>query len=209
MLSIAHRFLFVHIPKTAGNTVHRVLLPYSEDEMVRLGAHQDGINRFEVRSPHLEMHKHLPLAQYRARLPRETFAEVFRFHGIRNPWDRCVSFFFSPHRGPVTWSAEAFEDFINSDEVRPAHEFLELKKGEANPFRHAHAAIRYEHLEEDFVRVCQQIGIPAPDSLPRVNASTRGDYRQYYPTDRLIDCVARKFAPEIRHFGYRFDASHD
>lgn len=31
MLSLAHAFLFIHVPKTAGNAITQASLPFSED----------------------------------------------------------------------------------------------------------------------------------------------------------------------------------
>ena len=45
MLSTRHRFLFLHVPKTAGNAVQTWLLPHSDDQKVT-HRHQDGIERF-------------------------------------------------------------------------------------------------------------------------------------------------------------------
>ena len=41
--------LFLHIPKTAGNSIQNILRDYSEDEIVARGG-QDGLERFEVRA---------------------------------------------------------------------------------------------------------------------------------------------------------------
>jgi hypothetical protein len=46
MISFQKRFLFVHIPKTAGNSIQSVLRDYSEDELVALLSEQDGVERF-------------------------------------------------------------------------------------------------------------------------------------------------------------------
>jgi hypothetical protein len=203
MLSLAHRFLFIHIPKTAGNAIQRALLPFSEDQMVLTATHQDGVERFEIRSPQLEIHKHSALAEYRAQLPREQFDGLFKFTCVRNPWERCVSFFFSPHRGPVEWSPEAFEDLVDR-QVQPANHYLQITGDETDPFANVDAVIRFERLEADFAAVCQRIEL-GPLPLPRINASARSDYRRYYRDDGIIERVARRFAPEIERFGYKFD----
>jgi N6-adenosine-specific RNA methylase IME4 len=97
MISLRNRFLFVHIPKTAGNSIQSVLCDYSEDRIVTRGG-QDGVERFEVRSAGRELEKHSTLADYYRELGEETAAGLFKFTCVRNPWDRMISFWFSPHR---------------------------------------------------------------------------------------------------------------
>lgn len=205
MLSIAHQFLFIHIPKTAGNAVHKALLPFSEDVPVRTAPHQDGVERFGIQSPNVDVRKHSTLAEYQVQLSRDTWGRLFKFTCVRNPWDRCVSSFFSPHRGAVEWSAAAFEQFIRR-RVAPSHEFLALGGDEDKiaAFRNVDMVMRFERLESDFVMVCEKIGL-APPRLDRINVSTRGDYRRYYRDDDVIELIARRFAPEIEFFGYDFD----
>lgn len=50
MLSTSHNFLFIHVPKTGGNSLQNVLSEYADDKIVRLSPYQDGVERFEVRS---------------------------------------------------------------------------------------------------------------------------------------------------------------
>src|SRR4051812_39230730 len=65
MISHEHRCIFVHIPKTAGNSVNRVF----------------GIG----------WQDHKDLQRYHAELPAELFATYFKFAIVRNPWDRLLS----------------------------------------------------------------------------------------------------------------------
>src|SRR5215831_10615147 len=51
MISISHNWLFIHIQRTAGNSLQSVLAPYSEDELVG-GGFRDGTDRFDVRGPY-------------------------------------------------------------------------------------------------------------------------------------------------------------
>jgi len=202
MLSTEYQFLFIHVPKTAGNSVHRALLPFSDDHMVSLNAKQDKIQRFEIRSPNLPIEKHSTLSDYRAQLPRKQFEALLKISCIRNPWDRCVSFFFSPHRGIVEYSPEAFEAFIDHI-VAPSHQYLKLSDDDADPFNNIDFTLRFEHLEKDFALLCEHLGLP-PIPLPRVNVSSREEYRYYYKAQNTRDLVAQKFALEIERFGYSF-----
>src|SRR5262245_50254348 len=101
MLSTTRSFLFVHVPKTGGNSIQDALRAHSDDEFVCLSPHQDGVERFELRSARFDTHKHSTLAEYRSRYGDELLAVLYRFACVRNPWDRVVSHFFSPHRGEI------------------------------------------------------------------------------------------------------------
>src|SRR6187402_3169911 len=65
MISHKHQCIFVHIPKTAGNSINRVF----------------GVG----------WENHKDLARYHAEIPRETFERYFKFAIVRNPWDRLLS----------------------------------------------------------------------------------------------------------------------
>ncbi len=202
MLSTTYNFLFIHVPKTGGNSIQKVLLPYSDDQLVLVLPHHDGIDRFEIRSNRLSIHKHSSLQDYCAQLEVEEFSRLLKITSVRNPWDRCVSFFFSKHRGAVEWSPAAFEGFIHNT-VHPHASYLALEAQACNPFDHVDVVLRFERLSQDFASLCNSLGIYAAE-LPRLNASSRGDYRSYFTTQRAIDLVADKFALEIARFGYDF-----
>ncbi|MGH1416066.1 MAG: sulfotransferase family 2 domain-containing protein [Pelagimonas sp.] len=202
MLSKSRNFLFIHVPKTGGNSIQRVLLPFSDDRMVLTGPHHDGVERFEIRSPRLDIHKHSTLQDYQQQLTVDEFAKLSKVTCVRNPWDRCVSFFFSPHRGEVEWTPKRFETFIR-ETVQPHAYFLSLPGQSDDPFDNLDFVLRFEHLDDDFAALCAQLGIGDLD-LPQINVSRRSDYRAYYTDQSLVDLVAEKFAPEIERFDYRF-----
>ena len=203
MISLKHKFLFVHIPKTAGNSIQNILRDYSEDKIVCLGPHQDGIERFEVRSGRFNIHKHTNLREYRAQLGEEVFQGLFKFASIRNPWDRVISYYFSPHRGKVFWDREKFIEFVKS--IPPATDYLSLNGADGLGkycFDSIDSYIRFEYLNDDFKRVCKQIGIPF-QQLARHNVSTHRKYDSYYDSE-LVDLVRNLFLQEISYFGYEF-----
>ena len=173
MISFSHKFLFVHVPKTAGNSIQGILRHYSEDRIVTREG-QDGVERFGVESEGRKLVKHSTLADYYRELGSERADGLFKFACVRNPWERMISFYFSPHRGEVGWSPRKFRQFVDK-EVRPLRDFFALgdeKKAGRSPFENLDHVIRHDHLDSDFGEVCRRIGIPAQE-LPVRNKSSR------------------------------------
>ena len=201
MISFQKRFLFVHIPKTAGNSIQSILRHYSEDEIVTVRGQQDGIERFGVRNAKYSLKKHSTLADYRTALGEETFRILYKFACVRNPWDRMVSSYFSPGHQVTEWDREAFARLVRT--TLPVADYLRLESGEKDPFGNINRVMRFEHLAEDFRCVCAEVDIPTA-LLPEYNRSSREHYSKYYD-DKLRALVAERFAFEIERFGYTFD----
>lgn len=202
MISLQKRFLFVHIPKTAGNSIQSALRDYSEDQLVALRKEQDGIERFGLRNPNYNVKKHSTLAEYRDALGDEQFQELYKFTCVRNPWDRMASYYFTPTQTPETWDRKKFWRIISK--AVPVADYLRLdNKGEDDPFGNVDYVMRFENLADDFRTVCGALCI-SPGTLPRYNRSNREHYSKYYD-EELRELVRTRFAAEIEKFGYRFE----
>jgi len=198
VISLRQGFLFVHIPKTAGNSIQNVLRRYSEDEIVA-GGGRDGLERFEVRSAGRDLEKHSTLADYRRELGAD-FEGLFKFACVRNPWDRLVSHYFSPYRGEVKWSPRRFKRFV-SEEVKPLGHYCTLGEDDGgSPFDNLDLVLRFESLAADFEVLCGRLAI-AHEPLPVRNRSSRSGAAEYYDA-KLRDWVGERFAEEIEYFGY-------
>jgi hypothetical protein len=92
MISFQKRFLFVHIPKTAGNSIQSVLRDYSEDQLVALRNEQDGIERFGLRNPNYKVKKHSTLSEHHDALGTSNFGicTSSRVRGIRGIEWCCI-----------------------------------------------------------------------------------------------------------------------
>ena len=206
MISLKYDFLFVHIPKTAGNSIQNILRNYSEDRIVCSAPFQDGIERFGVMSERYNTHKHSTLLDYKARLGNEIFQRIFKFTCVRNPWDRMVSCYFSPHLGPRAWNRDRFLGLIS--EIEPASWYLSLEHEEItgiDSFKNIDYFIRFENLDDDFRHVCHKVGIPW-EPIPKRNKSERRWYVKYYD-DELEGLVRSRFSDEIEFFGYEFNST--
>ena len=87
--------IFIHIPKTGGNTIQKHIFDNGDslDEM-KISGHQDGNDRFEVRGKFTST-KHMKLSQY---FEYNELRSFNLYTCIRNPIDRLVSLYYSPHR---------------------------------------------------------------------------------------------------------------
>jgi hypothetical protein len=201
MISFQKRFLFVHIHKTAGNSIQSILRRYSEDEIVSARPHQDGIERFGVRNPNYQIKKHSTLAEYRAALGEAQFRSLYKFTCVRNPWDRMISLYFSPSRKRGEWDRKEFKKLVSN--TISATDYLRLEKNDADPFSNVDRVMRFETLPADFRSVCAELSIPWT-ALPLYNRSSRDHYAKYYDNE-LRELVRRRFASEIERFSYTFD----
>lgn len=216
MISHQKNFLFVHIPKTGGNSIQTLLKEHSEDVVTCHTPNQDGIERFGITNPDYNLRKHSPLSEYHAALPREMFNRLFKFATIRNPWDMMVSFYFSPNLGNNEWDREKF--LLMLQDTPTLRYYIEVPSlfqktmakigvrcapGNKPLDRFLDALMRFEHLEEDFKSVCEKIEIPHTP-LPVRNKSEREHYSVYYDQE-LIDLVQQKFSEEIKLGRYQFE----
>jgi hypothetical protein len=224
MLSLQKKFLFVHIPKTGGNSLQNILKDYSEDRLVGHTPDENGIlQRFQVRNEQYDLGKHATLSQYKEVLAEELFSSLYKFAVIRNPWDRMISYYFSPHRGVQVWNRYSFLELVN--EVQPAqhytcskrqHRLLQILENickEAG-LRFSFARkridteldflIRFEDLDKGFQEVCERLAIPHIP-LPRANRSRHEHYSVYYDKETR-EAVGQKFRAEIITGKYRFEA---
>jgi len=215
MISIQKKFLFIHVPKTGGNSIQNILRNYSEDDIVILSDHQDGIERFEVRNKKYNINKHSTITDYKSQLGARLYCSMFKFATIRNPWDLMISFYFSPHRKVTEWRRNEFITLVNK--IANLRHFICEKSLTERLFNHINFfawkskkpldadidfLMRFEHLESDFKIVCEKLDIPF-SPLPKRNASERKHYSVYYD-DELIEMVGQKFHEEIQYGLYEF-----
>jgi hypothetical protein len=195
------KLIFLHVQKTGGNSISHVLLPNSDDEMT-LRNHQDGINRFGV-SGKLTRRKHAWLADYKNALGSQ-LSDYQVAISVRNPLDRAISMYFSPHRWVTEengswhqqtphWDIERFENIIST--MFCITDYLEVDGVLHVP----DYLIRFENITSDLKKVATRIGIPFNESdLPHVNKSAASsDLHQVLKKDPQVqEMVKIRFAKD-------------
>jgi hypothetical protein len=209
MISATKKFIFIHPPKTAGNSIQNILRKYSEDKILsqRKDPHNKNIlDGFRLKNNHLKTEKHSSLNDYYHNWNAEMFGNIenyFKFGTTRNPWDRAVSLYF---HGLKLGTQPPFtkKNFLNHLRTtnfwkRPLCSFLSVKN---HGLEKIDFLIKYESLQEDFDVACDKIGIPR-EKLPVTNKSKHEHYTEHYD-DETRDVAAKKFAKDIEYFGYEF-----
>lgn len=207
MISRSRRFIFVHIPKTAGNSIQLAIEPYCEDTLAfnkkqqQYNDTQGSVQRFDVRMADLNLRKHATVSQLFHAWNSESLGpwhKYYKFTCVRNPWDRLVSYYFSPHSGRTTFDKENFRVLIEKMAKKPQTDFFRIDGHvEVNYF------VRFECLNEDMKRLGKQLGLDI--ELPHVNTSDRRPYQEYYDSSTK-NLVSRLYREEIGLLGYMFES---
>ncbi|RPG63777.1 MAG: hypothetical protein CBC02_009815 [Flavobacteriaceae bacterium TMED42] len=201
MINHTKKFIFVHIPKTAGSTIEAVFARLFSVKLHEYIKWNNELNHWD---------QHLTLSEIKdTKVTSNAFTEYFKFSIVRNPWDRIISelawrFGVRFLEGSIT-----IQDFLSMkfktknriDPERhliPQYEFLYDKKGSLI----CDFIGKTENLQEDFNTICDKIGIPK-QKLPRKNKSKHKHYTEYYDKETK-QIVAEKYAKDIEYFGYEF-----
>ena len=207
MISHKHKFIFIHTPKTAGNSIQHVLINYSENKMILPRArhpsapnefNKDIFERFDMEDEHIKGDKHTTLSSYYNGWRKAGYANIedyFKFGCIRNPWDRAISYYFWKER--KSFSKKSF--ISRCLRLCPMVDSFKIKN---NGLNKVDFFIRLERLQEDFDVACGKIGIDR-HQLPRINQSKHKHYTEYYD-DETRRIVAERYVKDIEYFGYKF-----
>lgn len=209
LVSDSKKFVFVHIYKTGGTSVQKMLEFYDRrfDLTCRLKLLARKVIGNEM--PVLPRpYKHASAAKVKELIGDYCYDNYFKFAFVRNPWDWQVSLYYymlkSPDNMhsliPLVKSMADFESYIRwrcSEAVRLQYDFVYTDGKLLVDF-----IGRYEHFQSDFDKICDRLSIPYRQ-LPRVNTTKRDRYRDCYtPETRML--VNKAFRADIETFGYEF-----
>lgn len=211
LVSSQKKFLFIHIPKSAGTSVTAALQDFSdrpEEVWINRLLSKVGINVNWFGPNHwVRGRKHSTARQVKFMYSDSVFKDYYKFAFVRNPWALLVSYYHyiksnkEHHRSAKVNNIDSFESYIR----------YEIKRNKINQSRFVTDSYgnelvdfvgRFESLENDLGVIFDRLGVEA--ELPHINSSKHRDYRDYY-TPETAKMVAIHWAEDILRFGYRFD----
>jgi hypothetical protein len=123
IINHTHRFIFVHVPKTAGTSVSTALSKYSTYRDLEIGGTPLGEAVQPFMSDRFGLRKHSTAANIRDVVGAASFQSYFSFCLVRNPFNRLQStyHFLKGWKGcPKRFAAklDRFESFLDSHSVK-------------------------------------------------------------------------------------------
>ena len=219
LVSHGHKLVFVHIQKTGGDTVSRLMRESIPDIFCFKAKHEFAV---------------------KAAAELERWNEYFKFAFVRNPWDRLVSWYsmirdaetirwhqiltdqrrrshFRQTQENKLWryvldNSSTFEEFIIN-----CTDDIEIDEGVYYSFAYNqldyiadsnnHLLVdfigRFESFGSDLYKVYDRLGLELR-SIPHENRSVRGHYSTFY-TPETETIVRKRFQRDIEYFGYKFE----
>jgi chondroitin 4-sulfotransferase 11 len=214
-----NKFIFIHIPKTAGTSIKTTL-----DFVKYRTNHRTLKNLINLEPP----------TGIDWPWQKDGIENYFKFAFVRNPWDRAVSSYFywanKYHQRIKNKQNSNIPNPIKERQLRHMeniYAIIEKHKDFKGFYRHfadnpkaLHSLCpvfnvqsrwvdprldfigTYENLIEDMRYICDQVGVPF--MLQHQNASDHKSYRAYYD-DELVDCVATIYERDISTLDYSYD----
>lgn len=216
---ICHKYkcIFVHIPKTAGQSIEHVFLnllglSWEEREPLLLKFNYDK-NLGPPRLAHLKAQEYLKYNY----ISQSMFDSYFKFSFVRNPWSRIVSF-YNYRRYYQLFSFKHFvtkrlkNKILEKDYwfIGPQHEFIMNHNGDII----VDYIGRFENLKDDFNVICNALGLKDV-KLPHVNKArevsliqkfvkkSKKHYSEYYDRETK-EIVENAYKKDIQIFNYSF-----
>lgn len=170
MYSDLYRTVFVHIPKTAGQSIEHVFLgkhglSWNERGPLLLRARRSGRRKGPDRLAHLYAREYVAHGY----LSQEIFASCFKFTTVRNPYGRALSA-YRYLSGSEGFNRRRFERLLERSDTQrhfvPQSEFVTDENGDML----VDFVIRFEALQEGFDEVAERV-FGEKMLLPRINQS--------------------------------------
>jgi hypothetical protein len=203
------KFLFIHIPKTAGTSLREVFGVYGS---------RPGPANFLARRVHrvlpsltknlsyrwMTFDPHLKFSEAQSLLPAEEISGCLKFCFVRNPFDRMVSFYRHIQRHPEhpfhakisAWGG--FHGMVThlADLAEPGQFDYTLDRSG----KHSMDMVgKFENLTSDFSKIASRLGIPG--NLPHRNSAPASDWRGFYNGETRL-AVVEFYRSDFEAFGY-------
>ena len=204
MINNEKKFIFVHIPKTAGSSVRYALRKHDENRRAWIFRKKEKLKKkyLGIEPPSTQLNGH-STAQDIKNVLGQKYDDYFKFSFVRNPFDLEVSLYkyilketnVPEHEEVKNLSFAQFLEFRNRNNARSQYHFLfDSQRNCLVDF-----VGRFENFSSDFDRIKSKIGIC--HKPVHKNKTNKIPYFEFYD-EKSIELVKTMFADDFLTFGY-------
>lgn len=223
------KFIFIHIPKSAGTSITSFLSKLTNWCDLEIGGTFFGEKIQPFYRERFGLSKHAPASLVRKILGQTEWSKFFVFTFVRNPFSRIYSIYNFSKKWPklpekyknIFSNFDTFEDFIMSDILanEPGYDNIFLPQvfwiTDPPNFRNVNNILDYigkvENLKSDLINILQIIDqnklIRDLDELPHLNKSNNFDI-SIYENPKVVDKVRKLYKIDFEIFGYSMDVDN-
>ncbi len=209
IISNAHNFLFIAVPKTGTTYIENHFVKHINDAKL--------INNSQSGPSVTELHKHSDIIDMHELGIFKLHQSKFKVAFVRNPYDRIVSWFccYAQRRNAkkaqvkhanfygTKYLSGSFVDFVKH---APPFIFKNSISFMLDEFgrKQVDFIAKFENFTKDLNYICDRINIPNIKPIAdKVNASEHTAYASYY-NEETREIVAKQYAKDIEYFNYKF-----
>ena len=219
LISNKKKFIFIHIPKCAGQSVTSILLKYCISTKERFVTKIIGARNYIRINTKLQQYFNFSLYGHnfsdhaRAYAVKDalgdSYDDYFKFAFVRNPWD----WLFSNYTYALKNIRHYRHTFIKNN-FKDFNEFVEWECLENNNKKYQKEFIydssgnlivdfvgKFENLKTDFDIICNKLNLE--NQLPHFNQSSKKSYKEYY-SQRTKALVEEHYREDIKLLDYKF-----
>ncbi len=185
IISHKHKFIFLKTKKTAGTSIEISLSRYCgeediitplapEDEELRAAFGVGPQNYLNKRTNSPKYFNHYKAKRVKKLIGSRIWNTYYKFSFDRNPWDKVIShYYFRTGKSNLDIS---FDEFLQLKRYRGAYNYPIYTINDRIAVDYLG---KYENLEKDLTKICNEIGIPFDGWLPNAKGNYRKDLRHY------------------------------
>lgn len=195
MISHKLKFIFIHIPKTSGNSLSLFLKDFIDNDVIHRSSIMGEKQGIDIICEKTKKDiKHVDITYYKNTYG-EKINDYLKFTIVRNPYDRMLSFYFwSKGKNNQKFNRNEFINFIKKTNSLQ-HKFID------NTFH----IIHFENLINELKNIECFKEIVDFNNYPTLNASSNSkrNYNEIYDKE-LKDLVFNKYKKDFELFGYEY-----
>ena len=217
LINFSNKFIYVHIPKTGGSSVTRMLSSYTQVGDLEIGGTPFGEGIAPFYEKRFQLKKHSTAQEIQGLLGMEKYQSMWSFATVRNPYFRALSLFRflkqwggGPNQKKIA-TIKTFGAFIHSP-ILPKLYLAQPQShwifNSANELQ-VNQWIQLEALETEMTALREKLGIPVTETkLVQVNTSTKAnrDIRELSDSG-IQERIYEIYKIDFLNFGYSKELS--